>query len=194
MAKLNKRKCIHCKTVFQKQQPLQSACSYKCAIAHAKELEEKKKRREWMKRKKQLRFETMTHKDYLKLLQIAFNTFIRHRDERKGCISCGTSLLGKKFDAGHYRSVGSSPHLRVDENNCHGQCVHCNRDQHGNLIEYRKRLIKRIGIQEVERIENYQSDLKLSIPEIQELTKHYKEKTKELIENQKEKINGKPNN
>lgn len=190
MKKLNKRKCIHCKTVFQKQQPLQSACSYKCAIAHARELEEKKKRREWMKRKKQLRFETMTHKDYLKLLQIAFNTFIRHRDERKGCISCGTDLSKRKFDAGHYRSVGSSPHLRVDENNCHGQCVPCNQNLHGNLIEYRKRLIGRIGIDEVERIEHNNSITKLSIPEIQELTRHYKVKTKELIKNQKEKNNG----
>lgn len=182
MKKLNKRKCIHCKEVFQKKQPLQSACSFRCALAHSKELQRKKEKKEWNARKKVLRADTMSHKDYLKLLQIAFNTFIRQRDKYKGCISCGTDLSNRKFDAGHYRSVGSSPHLRTDENNCHGQCVPCNRDLHGNLIEYRIRLVKRIGQKEVERIECDNRTGKLSIPEIQELTKYYKAKSKLINE------------
>ena len=181
MPALKRRKCKNCKEPFQKKRPLQYVCSWQCATEYDKALKEKKDRQQWRERKAVLKESVMTHKDWLKLLQAAFNTYIRNRDKFKGCISCGRDLSNRKFDAGHYRSVGSSPHLRIDEDNCHGQCVPCNRDLHGNLIEYRKRLITRIGHHYVEKIEQDDTSRKLTIPEIKDKIKLYKAKTKSII-------------
>ena len=85
-----------------------------------------------------------TKSDLLRVAQQLFNAFIRNRDKNKGCISCGATLSGK-FDAGHFYSVGSYPNLRFNENNVHGQCVHCNQHKGGNLHEYRIRIVERIG-------------------------------------------------
>jgi len=143
-------RCKSCKTKFEPKFFLQKFClgTEQCkvdatmfGIAEVK----KKSERDWQKEKKVLKEKLKTHKDYLKELQIVFNTYIRLRDINKGCISCGRSLVGVKFDAGHFYSVGGNPALRFNENNVHGQCVHCNRDKHGNLLEYAERLPERIG-------------------------------------------------
>lgn len=143
----------------------------------------KKADKDWQKEKKALKEKLMTHKDYLKTLQEVFNTYIRLRDIQKGCISCGRSLVGVKFDAGHFYSVGGNPALRFNENNVHGQCVHCNRDKHGNLLEYAERLPARIGDEGIcyLKILKAQSG-KLSIPEIIAKTAHYKAQIKILSE------------
>jgi hypothetical protein len=72
---------------------------------------------------------------------LVFNKVIRLRDKDKGCISCGDPVQ----HAGHYYSAGQYPSLRYLVVNVHGQCVVCNNFKHGNLIEYRKGLIKRYG-------------------------------------------------
>ena len=79
-----------------------------------------------------------------------FRAWIRKRDEDQPCISCGSFNV---TDAGHYYSAGHYPELEFNENNCHGQCRHCNMFLSGNLIEYRKGLIKRIGLVEVEKLD-----------------------------------------
>lgn len=58
------------------------------------------------------------------------------------------------WDAGHYRSRGSASHLRFNLLNIHKQCVKCNRFNSGNAVDYRIRLIKRIGEDNVIRLEN----------------------------------------
>jgi hypothetical protein len=73
--------------------------------------------------------------------QQIFNRWIRFRDQNKGCISCGAEVT----EAGHYYSAGHHSALRFNEHNVHGQCTRCNRYLHGNAIEYRKGLVKRIG-------------------------------------------------
>lgn len=83
--------------------------------------------------------------------QKIFNTWIRNRDQDKGCISCPT---GQVEQAGHYLSQGHNGALRFNEVNCNGQCVRCNCFLHGNLIEYRKGLIKRYGEEKVLMLEN----------------------------------------
>lgn len=170
--------CKVCKSEFFPLKTTQSVCSYNCAIILAKGNIKKQEYKAWQKEKKIRKEKLMSHKDWLNLLQKVFNTYIRQRDKNKPCISCRTPLLGRKFDAGHYRSVGSNPQLRFNELNVWGQCVPCNRDKHGNLIEYRKGLIQRIGVEKVEILENENKSAKLTIPEIQELIKDYKEKTK----------------
>jgi hypothetical protein len=92
--------------------------------------------------------------------------------------------LPEKYDAGHFHSVGSSPSLRFDEQNVHAQCVHCNRDKHGNLHEYRIGLIQRVGIDVVNALEyNRHVPLHLTKPEIMEMINEYKAKIKKMKNN-----------
>lgn len=97
------------------------------------------------KRLNQMKVELMTAQQWVIKAQGVFNKFIRLRDINKGCVSCGVSLQDKKFDAGHFYNANNHWALRFNEFNVHGQCVRCNRDLHGNLLEYRKRIIQRIG-------------------------------------------------
>lgn len=175
------KKCSVCRTPFApKYSSLQKTCSTSCAIEFGKLETEKKAKIDWSREKKERKEKLMTASDYRQLLQTVFNTFIRMRDEGKPCVSCDRPLTGK-FDAGHFYSVGSYPNLRYDEMNVHGQCVHCNRDKHGNHAEYALRIESRIGPEALTRLtENRNSKLHLSIPEIQELMVKYKLKIKQL--------------
>lgn len=82
--------------------------------------------------------------------QIVFNRWIRLRDKDKGCISCGAEVT----EAGHYFSQGHHSALRFNEINTNGQCTRCNKFMHGNLINYRKGLVRRYGEQNVLMLEN----------------------------------------
>ena len=123
------------------------------------------------KRQKQIRAaakveraETRRRKEAIKTIpqltreaQLAFNAYIRARDQAAGhdCISSGRPLdwSGNAVDAGHYRSTGAAPHLRFNEDNCHAQSKHDNQFLAGNAIDYRIRLISRIGLERVEALE-----------------------------------------
>ena len=173
------RTCKVCKIKFEPTyNSVQTTCSYQCAIKYAQKQREKKEKKDWNKRKKVLKEKVKTKSDYLKEAQAIFNTYIRLRDENKGCISCGVDLRGRKYDAGHYRSVGGNPQLRFDLNNVHGQCVYCNRHLHGNLVDYRIRLIKRIGLEAVEKLEQDNEPKNYTIPELILLKEEYKEKVR----------------
>jgi hypothetical protein len=71
-----------------------------------------------------------------------FKDWIRERDKDQPCISCGSYSTKQ---AGHYYSAGHYPALEFDPDNVHGQCVRCNLYLSGNLTEYRKGLLKKIG-------------------------------------------------
>lgn len=167
-------------------------CSYEHAMAYLatpegvekhKKVKAKIQREKTRVRKQHLK----TRGDWIKDLQRAFNEYIRLRDRNQSCISCGTTnsqlaekWRGGKWDAGHYRSVGSAPELRFNENNCHKQCKRCNNQLSGNVVEYRKRLIERIGLDQVELIEGPHPPLKLTIDEIKTKLAHYRALIREL--------------
>ena len=68
------------------------------------------------------------------------------------CISCGEY---KPLEAGHYIAVSKSTKLRYDLRNIHGQCRACNgHPLYGNLVNYRKGLISRCGLESVEWLHN----------------------------------------
>lgn len=168
------RKCKICKVKFTPvHSSVQMCCSINCAIEYSKQIEKKK----WTKQKKVLKEKVKTKSDYVKELQKQVNYYIRQRDKDKPCISCGKPL-NSKFDAGHYRSAGGNPELRFEELNIHGQCVYCNQHLHGNLIDYRIRLIERIGVEKVEWLESKHEPKRYTIPELKELIKKYKQKNK----------------
>jgi len=177
--KLKQRKCKQCGSVFMQTKPLQYVCNAICAINYRKVLIEYNRVKEAKEIRKEMKLNIMTHKDWFKLLQIAVNTYVRLRDKDLPCVSCGRSDV-EEFHAGHYIASTNS-FLRFNEKNIHKQCSYCNTHLRGNLIPYRIELIKRIGLSEVENLEaNIKNIFKISVPEIQELIKSYKQKIKDL--------------
>ena len=176
-------KCKNCKEVFEPKWFNWKFCDKDlCHNLGVKELvkkEREKKAKHERKETKKAKEALLTHRDYLKIFQTVFNSYIRARDKDLPCISCGKNNE-KQFHAGHYRSVGSCPELRFEELNVWRQCATCNTYLHGNLIEYRKELIKRIGVEKVEWLEGYHPSNKMLIPEIKEKIKEYKAKINSL--------------
>jgi len=178
-------KCQSCAEPFFRSRALQRACSPSCA----QRMVEKKKAQEGAKAATVDRVKTKARlremegmPKLLKRAETAFNKFIRVRDKNKPCISCGKPLggqaVGGYFDCGHYRSVGSAPHMRFVEDNAHGQCKNCNRHLAGNHVEYRKGLVKRIGQKSVESIESDQTLRRYSREGVREIERHYAEASK----------------
>lgn len=165
----------------------QKVCGWACGLAiapanqdRARKAIAQRDRQEIKVRKEKLK----SRSDHMKDAQQAFNEFIRWRDQVAGhaCISSGRPLdwSGNQTDAGHYRSVGSAPHLRFDERNCHAQSKQDNRFLSGNAVDYRIGLIARIGLAAVEALEADQSVKKYTIDELKALTAHYRALTREL--------------
>lgn len=169
-------RCKVCRTKFEVKFFNQKTCfDPSCVLEFSK----KEKLNNWKAKKKVIKESLKTNSEHRKELQVLVNKFIRLRDKNKPCISC-LKPLNNKFDAGHYRSSGGNPELTFNEFNIHAQCVYCNRYLHGNLIDYRINLIKRIGLDKVEWLEGKHEPLKLSIAEIKEMKEEYKQKIKEI--------------
>jgi len=119
---------------------------------------------------------------WLNETQKVFNEFIRLRDVDEGCISCGTRR-SVQFCAGHFRTRGAAGHLRFDEGNVHKQCnKNCNLSLSGNIANYRPRLIKKIGLEAVEALENDNKPKSWTREELSDLRKHYRQLIKGMIE------------
>ncbi len=158
--------------------PAGNFCSTDCILEYAQNkrrvLQTKKIRKDTAERKKALK----TRSDWIKDAQKAVNEYVRLRDEGRKCISCGADKQGVQnyWDAGHYRSVGSAPHLRFYTLNNHRQCKKCNRDLSGNAIEYRNGLRRRFSDEFVERLDAMQHDLRPDIDYLQRLTRLMRKK------------------
>ncbi|MFU2088970.1 recombination protein NinG [Avibacterium avium] len=185
-------KCKVCGTYYTKTvSSLQKVCGVPCAIKLSAEQSRKKReklakaeRAETRKRMTALKEKNKTHNQLIAEAQSAVNKYIRVRDENKECISCGTPLIGEKlgggFDAGHYRSRGSAPHLRFYTLNIFGQCKRCNRWLGGNYHEYRVGLIERLGIEKVQEIENDQRPRHYSDDDLRRIKRIFERKAKWL--------------
>lgn len=180
-------KCKCCKTPFTPTRPLQNWCSIDCAVTLGQQALAKKKAKAQAEDRKATRekLDAMRTKPQLvAAAQKAFNAFIKARDAGKPCICCGRPLnfmgVGGGCDAGHYRSVGSAPHMRFVEDNCHAQSKYCNQRLAGNHVEYRKGLIERIGLHAVERIEADNTTRKYSKEGLVELARHYRAEARRI--------------
>ena len=171
--------CKICREKFTPIRPLQSVCGFDCAIATAKKTREVKERKEHREAKVKLK----SRADWLKEAQAIFNQYIRLRDEKEPCISCGRFHEGQ-YHAGHYLTTGAHPELRFNELNVHKQCAPCNNFLSGNIIKYRQNLINKIGLQQVLFLEGPHEPLKLTIDEIKDIKSLYRQKIKEFNEAQ----------
>ena len=177
MQKVYQRKCVSCKDKFTPQNNTQICCSPSCAIDYMK----RKRSNDWKKEKKANKETLMTKSDYLEICQKVFNTYIRARDKGKPCISCDKFLKENDVNASHFFSVGSSPNLRFNEDNVHSSCIRCNKDLHGNTIEYGLRLPNRIGVENYNKLlEDRNKPALLTIEDVKDLIVIYRKKIKEL--------------
>lgn len=188
------KKCrvSECRASFVPQRLGQRVCSPACALLDAatnKTNQEKARksmaqvgRREIKARKERLK----SRADHLREAQAAVNEYVRLRDAHLPCISCDSMpndndlMTGSRWDAGHYRSVGACPELRFEPLNIHRQCVKCNRNLSGNAVEYRIRLVQRIGAEVVAWLEGPHQARKYTIDEIKTIKAEYRAKTREL--------------
>jgi hypothetical protein len=175
LKKIKQKKCKVCGTMFTPFQTTQMVCSIPCAITHGKATQAKKVRQEIRQDREALK----TRQDWTYEAQKLFNKYIRMRDKNEPCISCGRHHQGQ-YHAGHFRTTAAAPQLRFHEDNVHKQCSVCNNHLSANLLEYRKRLIQKIGADRVEQLENDSTIKRWTIEELQEIKRIYKNKCKEL--------------
>ena len=167
-------KCKICKTKFEAKFFLQKAClDPKCLAEWSRLDRENKADIKHVKRKKE--YYDNDRATRTEAAQKSFNAYIRFRDSNDSCISCNRST-GCKVNAGHYKSVGSSPELRFNELNVHLQCEHCNLFKSGNIENYRINLINKIGAESVEWLEGPHEPKKYTCEELKEIELKYKQK------------------
>ncbi len=141
---------------------------------------ESEKAKQWKVKKQKMQQELETVQDFMNMTQVVFNRFIRERDKHENCISCGKHINGVRH-ASHYLSAGGHSNVRYHEDNVWVSCYKCNVMLSGNQVEYRKRLIDKIGIERVEWLEsNGATERRYTKEELREIMKEYKQKVKEL--------------
>ncbi|WP_426160498.1 recombination protein NinG [Pseudomonas sp. DWR1-3-2b2] len=182
--------CAVCRVKFTPVRDFQAVCDeIACALAHApvNQVRARKaladvERKDIKVRKEKLK----SRADHLREAQAAVNEYVRMRDAHLPCISCDSTpndndlMTGSRWDAGHYRSVGACPELRFEPSNIHRQCVKCNRNLSGNAVEYRIRLVLRIGAEKVAWIEGPHEARKYTVDEIKAIKAKYRAMTREL--------------
>ena len=191
---MKKLKCCGCKDRYPADTivkfPAGNFCSVNCASEYAtaksrKQREQAAKRKEKQekkahtKRKKELKDNDKAFQT--KKTQQIFNKYIRQRDIVCPCISCARFHSGQ-YHAGHYRTVGANPELRFNERNCHKQCSACNNHLSGNLVNYRVRLLDKIGLEKVEELEGHHPPKRYTIENLKTLQRWFTRKTKRLME------------
>lgn len=189
MPNLKVKACKDCKEQFHPFKALQPRC-YDCAISKGKQDAQKQREKTTAKKNQDFNKETRRRKlaikgkkEFKKEAQTAFNAFIRERDKHQPCISCLNfthDRLGGGYDAGHYRSRGSTPELAFEELNCHKQCKKCNNQLSGNITNYRIHLIKRIGIDNLDWVEGPHELTRHTKEDYIEIKAKYKNKLKDL--------------
>ena len=188
-------RCPHCKGKLEQGQRIHPSCIDGYAEAEAAKAERKKakelraQQRVERAQDRKRREELKRIPDLVREAQAAFNRWIRKRDEKEPCISCGApppdlSGLHAGRDAGHYRSTGAASHLRFHEDNCHAQCVKCNQWGAGRAVEYRIGLLAKVGPVRVESLESNNIPHRWTREELIAIRALYVSKLKTLKEKQ----------
>jgi hypothetical protein len=187
----SKKRCTGCHAYFPAADLIKINSgrfhSYECASQHGRDKAAKLKARKKADADKSFKRETKCRRealksrgDYLKEAQTAVNAYIRARDSGKPCVSCDKPDNGQhQRHASHYRSVGACSSMRFNTWNIHASCATCNAVLSGNLIEYRIRLIPKIGAAKVEMLESANDVTRYSIEYLKRLKKVFAKRTKQ---------------
>ncbi len=192
MAKLKQKQCAAngCYEMFSPRNMQHRTHNWECAIQFQKELTEKRKAKDHRRIKKEFKQNDKTH--LVKVAQQVFNKYIRTRDKDLPCISCGytfgidlesdserTYVHIRQAHAGYLKPVGGNDNLRFNEDNVHKQCSICNNHKSGNVGEYEKQLILKIGKDRVDALD-IKEVKSWTVEELKEIIDTYKQKTREL--------------
>jgi hypothetical protein len=185
-----KHKCAvsTCRAEFVQLQPFVVWCSPECGteVALAKVAKQKAATAKAERKDRQEKLAKFKRKaDHVADCQKAFNAWVRFRDRFEPCIDCGKhssgdALTGGAYDAGHYLSRGSHPHLRFDERNVFKQLKGCNRPGGTTAASFRAGVVARIGVAAVEALESDQEPKHYTVDDLIAMTAHYKKLLKEL--------------
>ena len=169
-------KCKNCIQPFEPIRFLQKYClNEECVRVWV----ESEKTKQWKKTKAKMKNDLLTIQDYIKLAQQTFNKYINLRDKKLPCISCGKPITGR-VNASHYFNANNHWNVRFNEFNVHSSCITCNQYLSGNLIEYRKGLINKIGEEQLTLLElEANKTRKFTIEELKETINTYKQKIRQ---------------
>lgn len=90
-----------------------------------------------------------------KKLDAIFSLYIRQKYEVDGLVECYTCGVQKPLKSMQNAHFWSRSHLstRWDEDNCRVCCVGCNVYKHGNYIVYTQKILKEIGQEAFDKLE-----------------------------------------
>jgi hypothetical protein len=168
-------KCKVCKKQFTQFNSTISVCGYQCAIEWGK-LHPKKTsiKRVNSEIKSEAKEKLKTQAQLRNPIKLHFQKWVRMRDIKEPCISCGTTEA--KWDGGHYLKAEIYSGVIFDERNTNKQCSYCNQYLDGNTAAYRQGLIKKIGLEAVEALEDLANETrtkKWTIEELQTIKTKY---------------------
>lgn len=160
--KMRKCKAIGCDNMFEQWNSFIKVCSTICGRIYDEEKRIRQVKKDGIALRKDTRerkLKLKTTAQWLREAQMEFNKYIRLRDRGLPCISCDKPDDGThQRHASHYRPTSMHSALRFNELNTNASCQQCNTTKSGNLIEYRKRLIKKRSEATVEWLEGPQDD------------------------------------
>lgn len=173
---------------------LKMYCSPDCGAKLALEMLEKKKKIESKAQAKVDRAEhkkaeeaVITRSEWYKKLEKEVNGYVRLRDYHQACCTCGTRN-DIKYDAGHYRSVGSCQELRFELTNIHKQCsLRCNSWGSGMRSEYREFIVHHYGQEHLDWLDSKHKLLKEQYPDVEDIKQDIA-KFKQMIKDEKLKL------
>ena len=124
-----------------------------------------------------------TYAQLKKKLDEVFSIYIRRKDAKEGwvnCFTCGKKFEWKYTDNGHFIN---RKHLatRWLEENCHPQCIGCNRFRDGNKEDYAVHLEAVYGhgiLQKLQDIKN--KGLEVKYNDLEKMIEYYKKLASEL--------------
>jgi hypothetical protein len=101
------------------------------------------------------------------------------------CITCGKRYHFKMLQAGHFVSGRHNGNV-YSERGVHAQCYNCNINLKGNTLEYRRKIIEMYGEgTDLELEKEAEQVIQFKCFEIEEKIAEYKQKIKELEEQNK---------
>lgn len=142
--------CAQCGAEFRPFSSTARVCSPVCAskwVKAEKKAKNSQERAQFKERKEKLKKTSEWEAECRAIVQ----AIARIRDKDDGCISCHLpATWGGQWHGSHFRSHGAASAVQFHLWNIHKSCSSCNRDKGGNIIEYRPRLVEKIGQEKVD--------------------------------------------
>jgi hypothetical protein len=173
--------CKECGNTFKPKKALQSVCDLQCAISQSRSKRVAQEAKVARKTTREARERIKTKSQWRAEAQTAVNAYCRARDAGKPCISCDKPDDGThQRHASHFRSVAACSQLRYNTWNIHSSCMQCNAHKSGNILEYRIRLIKKLGYKRVHWLEGQNWLTKYNIDYLKRIKKVFNKRTRHI--------------